>query len=146
MTSVKCRVAAFGSPLHAAAVELRRRELRLPLRLDFTAEELAEEEDDLHIVGEEEGALVACLVLTPAGVDTVKLRQMAVEPSRRGRGFGSKLVAFAEREAAALGAERIVLHAREHAVEFYERLGYAIEGEPFVEVTIPHRRMSKRLA
>jgi len=33
--------------------------------------------------------------------------------------------------------------ARVSAVEFYEKLGYAIVGGEFVEVTIPHRKMEK---
>jgi len=39
----------------------------------------------------------------------------------------------------------MVLHAREAAIPFYLRLGYELEGEPFTEVGIPHRRMVKLL-
>jgi predicted GNAT family N-acyltransferase len=38
-----------------------------------------------------------------------------------------------------------VLHARTGAEGFYLRLGYAKEGEPFEENTIPHIRMVKWL-
>ena len=40
----------------------------------------------------------------------------------------------------------MVLNARTSAVPFYERLGYETRGEPFVEVTVPHLAMAKRLA
>jgi predicted GNAT family N-acyltransferase len=43
------------------------------------------------------------------------------------------------------GFDRIVLHARDTAVAFYLRLGYQLEGEPFEEVGILHRRMAKTL-
>jgi predicted GNAT family N-acyltransferase len=39
----------------------------------------------------------------------------------------------------------IILNARETAVKFYISLGYEIYGEPFVEVTLPHRKMKKTL-
>jgi hypothetical protein len=37
------------------------------------------------------------------------------------------------------------LDARETAVGFYKKLGYAIGGDEFIEVTVPHFRMVKRL-
>ncbi len=43
------------------------------------------------------------------------------------------------------GFRRIIAHAREPAVPFYLRLGYAVEGERFIEVTIPHFTVSKDL-
>jgi predicted GNAT family N-acyltransferase len=39
----------------------------------------------------------------------------------------------------------MILHAREAAVPFYLKLGYALAGEPFEEVGIPHRAMEKTL-
>ena len=43
------------------------------------------------------------------------------------------------------GYRRMILHARETAVAFYENLGYARVGDRFVEVTIYHWAMEKRL-
>jgi predicted GNAT family N-acyltransferase len=37
------------------------------------------------------------------------------------------------------------MHAREVAVGFYRKCGYAVQGEPFLEVTIPHFHMEKKL-
>ena len=39
----------------------------------------------------------------------------------------------------------IELHARETALGFYERLGFARVGEEFLEVNIPHWKMRKRI-
>ena len=39
----------------------------------------------------------------------------------------------------------MILHARETAVVFYEKLGYSSLGDQFEEVTIPHWAMEKRL-
>ena len=129
-------------------VHLRRRVLRTPLGLDFASEQLAREQTDVHLAAYLDGELVGCAILTP--IDSTrgvfKLRQMAIDPDRQGRGIGAQVVAFAEERSAARGYRRIILHARDSAVGFYERAGYAANGEIFVEVTIPHREMVKELA
>lgn len=134
----------FGSAEYGLAVELRRRILRLPLGLDFSAGELAVESDQHHLVAIQCGAAVGCLVLVGQGAE-VKMRQVAVCESLQGSGIGALMVAESERMARELGFARMVLHARETAVGFYLRLGYACEGESFEEVGIPHRLMQKEL-
>lgn len=134
------------SPAQRAAVALRRRVLREPLGLRFSAEELAAEANQEHWVAEMDAQVVACAVLAKVDASTVKLRQCAVAPEHQGEGIGRKLAAAIERAARARGIGRIVLHARETAVPFYAALGYAAEGEGFIEATIPHRRMAKTLA
>ena len=143
---LQLREVTHGSERYRELVAFRRRILRAPLGLDFTAEQLAAERSDIHIAAYLEGELVGCVVLTAVDGSTVKLRQMAVRPDHQGRGLGGRIVAFAERLAADRGCREIVLNARESAVRFYEHAGYAVTGEVFTEVTIPHRRMVKRLA
>ena len=46
---------------------------------------------------------------------------------------------------AARGFVSLSLHARSIAVGFYEKLGYETVGDEFIEVSIPHRKMAKRL-
>jgi predicted GNAT family N-acyltransferase len=50
-----------------------------------------------------------------------------------------------EAETIRRGYKRVYLHARQYAVDFYEKLGYSTFGEPFDEVSIPHRHMQKFL-
>ena len=145
LTDLEVKEAKFGSIEQLASIELRRRVLRRPLGLDFTAEQLAAEDFEFHLVGVLDSVVVACLVLTPLEGGRIKMRQVAVEPSLQGRGFGAELVRFSEVVARQRGFSRMVLNARDRAVPFYLKLGYEIEGEPFVEVTIPHRRMVKGL-
>jgi predicted GNAT family N-acyltransferase len=37
------------------------------------------------------------------------------------------------------------MHARKHAIGFYEKMGYKVKGDEFEEVTIPHFLMEKHL-
>lgn len=135
---------AFGSPEHAGAVRLRKAILRDPIGLDFDPAELAAECDQIHLAAIEHDEVIGVLLLVPGGRDC-KMRQVAVQRERQNDGLGTKLVRAAEREAIKQGAARMVLHARETAIPFYLRLGYDLEGEPFTEVGLPHRRMVKLL-
>jgi len=139
------RTVAHASPEYWETVELRRRILRTPLGLDFTPGELANEVADFHVAGFDQNRLVGCLVLTPLdGVD-IKMRQVAVDDRIQRRGIGTGLVAFSESFARSHGFRRMVLNARDTAVPFYTRLDYNVEGDPFVEVGVPHSRMVKDL-
>ena len=103
------------------------------------------EKADYHLVCQEDGELVGCLILVPQGTDELRMRQVAVSPLARGRGIGRALTEFAEDFARRRGFSRVTLHARVTAVPFYEKLGYERVGEQFEEVTIPHWGMEKRL-
>ena len=139
------REVEHGSPAFWATVALRDSILRRPLGLHFQAEELDAEKDSRHIACYRRGRLVACLVLRPAADGDVRMRQVAVVPELQGQGIGKALVEYAEASARKLGFRRMVLHAREMAVPFYERQGYSRIGERFEEATIPHWAMEKRL-
>ncbi len=128
-----------GGRFYEAIVDLRYRLLRQPLGMVM---DTRRDGDCLYI-----GACEADRVVGVVALDLVtrRLRQMAVEFQLQGRGIGRLLVECLEREARALGYDRVELHARETARGFYERLGYAPVGEPFTEVTLPHILMSKAI-
>lgn len=76
---------------------------------------------------------------------TAKAERVAVLDDFRGHGVGLALMNVVETSARAQGHRSVLVHAQEAVVPFYERLGYAAEGETFDEAGIPHRRMTKRL-
>lgn len=136
---------ALGSSEYRHALRLREAVLRAPLGLTLSAGELAVEPQCEHFVALAGTEVVATLLLIPLDAETVKMRQVAVDPARQGSGIGAGLVRFAEEAARARGFRRLVAHARGTAVLFYQRLGYTVEGDPFLEQTIPHLRVSKAL-
>jgi predicted GNAT family N-acyltransferase len=142
---VSFREIAVGSLEHTEALALRESVLRTPLGLRWTAEELADEGHCTHLAAFANDQLVATLVLKPLEARTVKMRQVAVKPSLRRSGIGAGLVKFAEDFARTRGFDTMTAHARETVVPFYVRLGYAVIGDPFEEVTIPHRAVTKAL-
>jgi len=142
-----CREIAFGSPLYHITVELRKRVLRTPLGLDWEPDAFAGEEKSFHIgVFSEEHELLGCLILKPLGTTELKMRQVAIEPGRQGQGVGGRLLAFSEEFAKTKGYRRISAHARETALTFYQRHGYDVSGEMFLELTVPHFAIAKSLA
>lgn len=151
---MKCQFAATNSPLHRSALELRYQVLRVPLGMPRGSEVYAAEDACLHLVAvapnaEESDTVVGCVVFHPNGEGlgdhSGRLLQMAVATEAQGQGVGRQLVETLEHHIAAKGITLVTLHAREVAFGFYESLGYEYDGEPYVEVGIPHHNMRKRL-
>ena len=142
---IRIGLTPHGSSSYAQALALRRRWLREPLGLDFTAAELAADAQSFHIVAMLDEAVVGNVTLTPSGDGVLKLRQMIVDPSLREQGVGRRLVEAAEALARERRYRAIEMLARESAVGFYEHCGYVAFGESFVEVTLPHRAMRKTI-
>lgn len=138
----------FASPAYDEAIDLRDRVLRQPLNLCFYEKDLAEEYKQLHLALYDNlsSEIVGILVLKKLEDGTTyQMRQVAVDPAYQGKGLGGFLVEESERLLTYLGAKELILHARETAVPFYEKLGYKTEGKPYTEVNIPHRDMRKKL-
>jgi N-acetylglutamate synthase-like GNAT family acetyltransferase len=134
-----------GTKEYQQMVNLRNEILRKPLGLSFNDEELEREKDDILMGAFEDDRLLGCCLLTPMDAKTVRLRQMAVPNNMQGKGVGRALMIFAENIARDLGYKKLCMHARKTAVGFYQKLGYGISGDEFVEVTIPHYIMEKAL-
>lgn len=75
-----------------------------------------------------------------------QIRYMAADPAWQGKGAGRKVLALLEKKAEELGAQTIMLHARENAIPFYVRNNYLITGTaPTLYGVIPHVRMEKKI-
>lgn len=135
----------FDGALYREALALRERHLRHELGLELTPDDVEGEEAQIHLVHVIHGKLVGCVILKPVDDQTIRLRQMVVASSLRGRGIGAMLIHAAEQECRRLGAGKIVLHARSEAMGFYSKLGFKPVSGIFMEVGIPHQTMEKLL-
>jgi predicted GNAT family N-acyltransferase len=135
-----------GTPEYSQMVKLRDEILRKPLGLDFSADELAREKDDILLGAFDEDKILACCLLTRVDNRTVKLRQMAVQNNLQGKGIGASIMSFAETIARDKGYKSLMMHARNTAIGFYEKFGFKVKGDEFIEVNVPHHIMEKRLA
>eukprot|EP00123_Amoebidium_parasiticum_P011844 comp20934_c0_seq1/m.27960 comp20934_c0_seq1/g.27960 ORF comp20934_c0_seq1/g.27960 comp20934_c0_seq1/m.27960 type:complete len:158 (-) comp20934_c0_seq1:687-1160(-) len=135
--------------LYAKERDLRYEILRKPLGGIYSDRKNAKfefEDVSIHLVAvTPDSRVVGCVLFNPGYNRCGRLYQMAVDPTMRGQGLGTRLVRRLEEVLRERGFNQITLHARQVSVQFYEKLGFHVHGEPFIEVTIPHRHMSKKL-
>lgn len=124
---------------------LRRQVLLEPLGIPVSFINQAKEKTDFLLAAFEKEEMIGCCVLTPAGETTIQLRQMAVPEKYQGKHIGSAIMNFAEHTALKNGFGIVMMHAREKAVPFYKKCGYAIAGGAFSEVGMVHFKMQKRI-
>lgn len=74
-----------------------------------------------HLV-EQDGQILGCAGLEVYGTDAL-LRSVAVTPAMRSSGLGRALVGIAERDAAAIGVQRLFLLTTS-AADYFNRIGY----------------------
>lgn len=139
------KIIDYGTDEYQQMLKLREAVLRKPLGMEFSALELEQEKNNLLIAAYEDKQMLGCCMLVEEDPETVRLRQMAVVKDLQGKGLGKALMTFAENLARDRGYKRITMHARKNAIGFYEKLGYRIKGEEFLELTIPHYLMEKSL-
>lgn len=131
--------------LYSDWLALRYRILREPLGLSFSAEDLAAEKSQRHLIAVENDVVFGGLIVAPRDDTFWKVRQVAVTERARGKGLGSALMRRMESDARAGGVTSLVLHSREKVIPFYRNLGFTCVGDTFIEVGIPHRKMVRDL-
>ena len=139
------KIIDYGSKEYQKMVDLRMEILRKPLGLTFTQTDLEPEKNDILIGAFDDEDLVACCILTKTSADTCKLRQMAVHHKIQKTGLGAAMMTYAEHVARDAGFKKMVMNARKTAAGFYEKLGYEISGNEFIEVSLPHFYMQKNI-
>ena len=135
----------FLSNDYQQMIALRRKVLRIPLGIDFIPEDLKKDADDFLIGAFLGSEIIGCLILTPESEHKIKMRQVAIDTACQGRRVGQQIVRFAETFSVAQDFSYMHCNARATAVSFYEKQGYVVSGEEFMEVGIPHYYMFKNL-
>jgi len=139
-----------NDPRYLAMLALRKAVLREPLGLEYSAEDLAAESDQIHLIlamgPSEDDPVIGCALLVEGSNTVAKVRQVAVVESLRRKGLGRMLMLGVGFHASERGFTEIQLHSRETAVPFYKSLGYETLGDSFIEIGLPHILMRKRLS
>jgi len=74
-----------------------------------------------------------------------KLERIAVLKEHRGKSYGTQIITYMEKIILNNGYEKSLLNAQTHATNFYEKLGYHVISDEFMDAGIPHVTMEKRL-
>ena len=142
---IRYRTITTNDPEYAQEKELRDRVLRRPLGLILSDEDLRGEGAQVHIVAQSDGGqVIGCVLVAFAGTHA-KARQLAVDERWREQGVGRELMQRAEAVARERKLDRLMLHGRVPAVPFFTAMGYTVVSDVFIEVTIPHVRLEKRM-
>ena len=142
---VQIKEFGFNSDEYRNELELRDKVLRKPLGMNLYDENLEADKNDVHIGAFINKRMVGVLILTGLNSKDIKMRQVAVDDDFRAMKIGTEMVRFAEEYSKKKGYSTMLLNARKTAVAFYEKLGYKKMSGEFLEINIPHYKMSKNL-
>ncbi len=112
-----------------AYYELRYEVLRAPWGQAKGSEQTADEAQHLHFAFfNEQNNVMGVGRLDQIDAQTAQIRFMAVDAPQQSKGIGKSLIHYMETEAKQKGIQQIILHAREVALPFYQKLGYQLDG------------------
>ncbi|MFK5913194.1 MAG: GNAT family N-acetyltransferase [Woeseiaceae bacterium] len=84
-------------------------------------------------------------VATARLLENGHIGRMAVLKAYRNRNIGKKMLNFMLTLAQARGLKHIEVSAQEHAIGFYEKQGFTIISDSYLDANIPHYDMKYRL-
>ena len=117
-------------------------EQKIPIEMEWDSQDA----DALHAVAYNGlGQAIGTARLLEHTPEVAKIGRMAVKLTLRGGGIGHALLQALLLQAKQRGFNQVLLHAQRSAQRFYEQAGFAVTGEPFDEVGIPHIEMCKQL-
>lgn len=111
-------------------------EQHVPIELEWDDAD----KDAQHYLVSLNEAPIACARILPSG----QIGRMAVLSAFRNNGIGGNLLKKITQVAQAQGSAPVFLHAQNHAIPFYEKFGFSIQGEEFMDAGIPHHEMVYR--
>jgi len=126
--------------------ELRWRILRKPWNQPRGSERDNDEDTSFHFMAIENNKALGVARLQFINETTAQLRYMAVDKKSEGYGIGRSIIEEIETYLRNNNIHSIMLHARENAVGFYEKLGFKIEEKSYLLLDcIQHYKMTKEI-
>ncbi len=111
--------------------DLRYRVLRKPLNKPRGSEKNEGDSFWEHFALYENQVLKAIARLDTVEPKISQVRFVAVDSEIQGKGYGKLLMEAVEEKAIKNGNTKMILHARDYAVEFYKKLNYNLIGESY---------------
>jgi predicted GNAT family N-acyltransferase len=108
--------------------------------------EVDEHEDACrHILGVDDGKPIAAARWRTYKPGVAKLERVALLKAWRGRSLGAALMkaVISDIKTTAPDLNILWLEAQDHALPFYEKMGFAVVGEGFLEAGIAHHAMER---
>ncbi|API89125.1 GNAT family N-acetyltransferase [Marinilactibacillus sp. 15R] len=103
------------------------------------------EDQTFHLVGYINSVPSATARIYEKAPHIFKIQRVAVIRDARKTGSGKKLMEELEQYIRSKDAEIMILDSQDQAIPFYEKSGFSVEGEGFMDAGIPHHRMVKKI-
>lgn len=126
--------------------DLRYRILRQPLNQPKGSEKNDGDATGIHFALYDNNRLLAIARLDLTETEASQVRFVAVETNQQGKGYGHQIMQATEAKSKSLECSKVILHARDYAVPFYEKIGYKLI-EPSYKLfdVLQHYLMEKEL-
>ncbi len=130
---------------HGWCVLIRTLAFEVELNVDIALEIDEYEDDCRHVLCLDNNRPCATARWRRYQPGIVKIERVAVLKSWRGKDVGSALMKYAMSDALDSGSDCLgfLVEAHQYAVPFYQKLGFHVVGEPFLEANIIHYTMEK---
>ena len=126
---------------------LRWEVLRKPWGWERGTEVTDDEKRCTHaMICDENNKAIAVCRLQMNEKELAQIRFMGVKTDMQGKGLGKIIITYLENKALEKGAKKLILHARENAVDFYKKIGYSIvKKSHLMWGAVQHYLMEKKL-
>ena len=135
----------YHSEEYQRLLNFRFNNLRKPLNLNWSKEDLLNENQQNHFALKNQSEIVGSFCLKKIDCSTIRLRQMAIEKKWQRQGYGSSILKFTEKFAIKNNYKKIIIIARLSALDFYKKNFFKTSGNIFIDVTVNSIKMYKEL-
>ena len=126
-------------------MDFRFNNLRKPLNLEWSKEDLLNENKQIHFALKTQSEIIGSFCLKKINCSTIRLRQMAIEKKFQKQGYGSSILKFTEKFAIKNNYKKIIIIARLSALDFYKKNFFKTSGNIFTEVKVSSINMYKKI-
>jgi histone acetyltransferase (RNA polymerase elongator complex component) len=135
----------YHSEEYQRLLNFRFNNLRKPLNLNWSEEDLLNENQQNHFALKNQSEIVGSFCLKKIDCLTIRLRQMAIEKKWQRQGYGSSILKFTEKFAIKNNYKKIIIIARLSALDFYKKKFFKTSGNIFTDVTVNSINMYKKI-
>jgi predicted GNAT family N-acyltransferase len=100
------------------------------------------DQDAIHLLAlDAYGKAIGCARILKKG----RIGRMAVMPDWRGQGLGLALLDEAMKICKSLGMQSVAISSQTHAIKFYEKAGFTVTSEAYIDANIWHVDMQRTI-
>jgi predicted GNAT family N-acyltransferase len=132
---------------HGLCIAIRTLVFEVEQGVDIELEVDEHEDSCRHILGLDDRKPFAAARWRRYGPGVAKIERVAVLKPWRGRNLGAALVeaVTSDIKSAGGGFETLRLEAQDYTIPFYQKIGFSVVSERFMDANIPHHAMERAL-